>query len=166
MIAYFDASALAKRYIAEDGSEQVGSWLQAPIIATSRWTHVEVLSAISRRCREGSMTLEQRNRVATALNEDLVSFTVVDLTANIIAIADSLLARHALRAGDSVQLASALFLKQRTGETVRFHAFDVHLNVAATHEGLDVPPPPPSPTAPGSAPATDPAPPPAPPPRS
>lgn len=138
MIAYFDASALAKRYVAEDGSEQLGIWLRAPIIATSRWTQVEMLSAISRRCREGSMTPEQRNRLATALSEDLVSFTVVDLTASIIAIADGLLARHALRAGDSVQLASALFLKQRTGEPVRFHAFDVRLNVAATQEGLDV----------------------------
>ena len=139
MIAYFDASALAKRYVAEEGSQQVEEWLQATIIATSRWSHIEVLSAISRRCREGSISPEQRSQLAAALREDLASFTIVDVTPDTIAVADGLLARHALRAGDCVQLASAINLKAWTGEALMFHAFDVRLNAAATQEGLHIP---------------------------
>lgn len=136
MITYFDASALAKRYVDEEGSELVEAWLAAPIPATSRWTHVEILSAVSRRCREGFLTPQERNQVAAALADDLASFLVVELTPDVIAVADGLLVRHALRAGDSIQLASALVLRHRTGQSIAFHGFDLRLGAAAVREGL------------------------------
>lgn len=138
MIAYFDASALAKRYVDETASDLVEGWLTRPVVATSRWTHVEILSALSRRCREGMLSPLQRNQTAAALAEDLAGFVVVELTSELIAGADGILARHALRAGDSIQLASALVLRQRTGHPVTFHGFDARLNAAAIQEGLVV----------------------------
>jgi len=138
VIAYFDASALAKRYVDETGSDLVEGWLTGPVIATSRWTHVEILSAVSRRSREGLLTPQQRNQIAAALSEDLAGFVVVELTSELIAVADGLLARHVLRAGDSIQLASALVLRQRTGQPVTFYGFDSRLNAAAIQEGLVV----------------------------
>lgn len=138
MIAYFDASALARPYVDEEGSELVEAWLAAPMSATSRWTHVEILSAVSRRYREGFLTPEQRNQIAAAVTDDLASFLVVELTPDVIAVADGLLARHALRAGDSIQLASALVLWQRTRQAVAFYGFDMRLGAAAVQEGLVV----------------------------
>lgn len=136
MIAYFDASALVKHYIHEVGSDLVQQWLAAPRPATSRWSQVEMLSAISRRSREGQITPAERNVLAAGLGEDLSGFLLVELTEEVIAASDGLFARHPLRAGDCVQLASALVLKLRTGQPVSFHAFDQRLNDAAVQEGL------------------------------
>lgn len=136
MIAYFDASALVKHYVQEVGSDLVQHWLLAPRPATSRWSQVEILSAISRRSREGHVTVAERNAMAANLSHDLGGFLVVELTDEVIAASDSLFTRHPLRAGDCVQLASALVLKQRTGQPIMFHGFDQRLNTAAVSEGL------------------------------
>lgn len=136
MIAYFDASALVKRYVPETGSDRVEDWWMAPYLATSQWTQVEILSALSRRCREGLLSTQHRNAAAAALSEDLRAFVVVAVDSIAITEADGLLARHPLRAGDAIQLASALVLRQRTGEPVAFLAFDDRLNAAADREGL------------------------------
>lgn len=136
MISYFDASALVKRYVAEDGSDLVDGWLATALPATSRWSQVEMLSAVSRRNREGLLTREERNQIAGVLNADLASFLVVEVTGDVIALTDGLFARHPLRAGDCVQLASAVLLKLRTGQSVTFRGFDERLIAAAAQEGL------------------------------
>lgn len=55
--------------------------------------------------------------------------------------ARSLLLRHPLRAGDAIQLASCLVLRDRAELPVAFLAFDRRLNEAAVREGLSLPPP-------------------------
>jgi predicted nucleic acid-binding protein len=47
-----------------------------------------------------------------------------------------LIARHGLRSGDALQLASCLYLRRETGERMSFAAFDERLNTAARAEGL------------------------------
>ncbi len=47
----------------------------------------------------------------------------------------ALLARHPLRAGDSIQLASCLYLRQQVVEEVRLVADDARLGAAAETEG-------------------------------
>lgn len=136
MIPYFDASALVKHYVQEPGSELVRDWLSAGRPATSRWSHVEILSAISRRMREGQIAPAQRNQLAADLGHDLSGMLTVEVTDEVIALADGLFTRHPLRAGDGIQLASALVLRHRTGQSVTFHGFDARLNSAAVQEGL------------------------------
>ena len=82
---YFDASALAKRYVREKGSQTVRRLLGVGSAATSRLSEVEVASAIARRAREGVLSAEQRNRVLTALSDDVRALTVVEFTAEIAA---------------------------------------------------------------------------------
>ena len=48
--------------------------------------------------------------------------------------------RHPLRAGDAIQLASALLLRRELGEPVKFVAYDNRLKAAAKAEGLVVVP--------------------------
>lgn len=136
MIAYFDASALVKRYVSEEGSERVHDWLSMPLRVTSRWSQVEILSALARRTREGHVTPAQRNALAASLGQDLAALMVVELTDEVIAATEGLFARHPLRAGDCIHLASALLVKLRTGQPLLFHAFDQRLNDAAAAEGL------------------------------
>ena len=54
--------------------------------------------------------------------------------------ARALLARHPLRAGDAIQLASALLLRRELSEAVTFAAYDDRLKAAAKAEGLFVVP--------------------------
>jgi hypothetical protein len=65
---------------------------------------------------------------------------VVELSTPVGTRARALLARHPLRVGDAIQLASALLLRRELEEGVSFTAYDGRLNAAAKAEGLDLVP--------------------------
>jgi predicted nucleic acid-binding protein len=136
LIWYFDASALARRYVREAGSASIRRQLRRGGIATSRLSAIEVASALARRAREGAFTAADRDRALRALNADLAAWILVELTAELTAEAQTLLVRHRLRSGDAVQLASCLHLQRETGERIPFAAFDDRLTTAARAEGL------------------------------
>ncbi len=66
----------------------------------------------------------------------MVALYVVELSAEITALARDLLFRNRLRANDAIQLASCVYLREHTEREVRFVAFDERLNDAALNEGL------------------------------
>ena len=136
MTRYFDASALAKRYVRETGSTTVRRLLASGSAATSRLSDVEVSSAIVRRAREGAFTIDERDRMLAALQHDVPALAMVELTPEITADARTLLLRYPLRAGDAVQLASALYLQRQLARPVPFVAYDRRLVLAARAEGL------------------------------
>lgn len=138
MICFFDASALVKRYVLEDGSDAVERLLRRHLPAAARLTEVEVASALERRCREGSFAAAERDRAIAALRRDVQSFLMVETTAAVVERALALLARHPLRTGDALQLASALELRERLEYRVSFAVFDRRLGEAARREGLDL----------------------------
>lgn len=129
-----------KRYVVEEDSARVGRWLAAGHAATARLTAVEVASALARRCREGAFPPAERDRALAALETDLSALRVVELSPPVVREARELLVRHALRAGDAVQLASALLLRRELDVEVRFAAYDDRLKAAARAEGLIVVP--------------------------
>jgi hypothetical protein len=133
-MVYFDASALAKRYVREKGSLKVRRLLASRRPATSRYSAVEVASALARRVREGAVAGEDCERALAALREDLTAMLLVELTPEVATRAQSLLQRHALRAGDAVQLASCLQLQDELEEPVTLVAFDDRLAAAARKE--------------------------------
>lgn len=111
--AYFlDSSALLKRYLSEIGT----AWVQSltakasgNILLISRITSVEILSAIARRQREGSLTSEQTQTLRTIVQQHFTDqYEIVELTPTLTTLAGELCARQSLRAYDAVQLASAL----------------------------------------------------------
>ena len=137
MIGYFDASALAKRYVEEPESPVVRRLLGECLVCTSRLSEeVEVASALVRRARDGSLSPAERDRALSALSEDMRSFYVVELFPEIARVARGLLLRHPLRASDAVQLASSTHVRESAEEDVFFVAFDGRLNEAAIGEGL------------------------------
>jgi predicted nucleic acid-binding protein len=131
---YFDASALTKRYVREAGSTKVRRLLSPDTAATSRFSQVEIASALTRRFREGVLSAAKRENALATLKEDLTAMLVVELTAQVVARALSLLQRHSLRAGDAVQLASCLQLRDELEEPITFVVFDERLIAAARME--------------------------------
>lgn len=115
-------------------------WLAAGLSATARLSAVEVASALARRCREGAFSVAERDRALAALEDDLSALRVVELALPVVAEARVLLVRHPLRAGDAIQLASALLLRRELAEPVTFAAYDDRLRSAARAEGLTVVP--------------------------
>ena len=105
-------------------------------MATSRQSEIEIASALARRCRQGDLSTEDRDRALGALRQDLPSFLVVELTAMLSRRCPALLKRHPLRAGDALQLASCLELGGQLGLPFLFVAYDDRLNEAADKEGL------------------------------
>ena len=109
------------------------------IAATGRLSEPEMASALARRQREGSFALAERNRLLEAMQQDMASLYVVEISPEVSALACRLLMRHKLRAGDSLHLASALILAERSSLKVQFVGFDEDLNEAARQEGLEFP---------------------------
>ena len=138
MTRYFDASALAKRYLDEAGSAGVRRLTASGTVATSRLSEIEIMSAVERRVREGVLSRDDRSAIAAALGRDLASMIVVELTADIVTLAKDLLGRHALRSSDAIQLATAVYLAGQLGRRPPFVVFDARLSAAAAAEGLSV----------------------------
>ena len=138
MIAYFDSSALVKRYVLESHSDRVLVLLKETTPATSRFSSVEIASALARRCREGRLDDSLRRRLLRDLDDDLDSFYLVELMPEVVRTARELLERNRLRAADALQLASSLVLQRRVQSPVLFVAFDRALNEAASREGTEV----------------------------
>ena len=81
--------------------------------------------------------MAERDRALAELAHDLEAITVVEVVSAVTSRARALLVRHSLRAGDALQLASCLVLRDSLG-SVDFAAFDNRLIEAARAERLQV----------------------------
>lgn len=141
MSAFFaDTSALVKRYVAEIGSSWVRSWISprsGNTIAISEIAIVELVSALARRQREGSLPpatfINQRNNFLLHAERE---YLVVVLHRPLLTEASRLVSTFPLRALDAIQLACALEYTSALGSTPVFISADRNLLVAAAAAGL------------------------------
>ena len=140
---YLDASALAKRYLAETGSGWVRGITNTGAGNTcwiSTLTGVEVLGALYRGTRTGVISRAQAAQMEVQFRHDLATlFQAIAPIQAIINDAMRLVSSHPLRAYDAVQLATALYLRSQSaasGALPTFVAADQDLIRAATAEGL------------------------------
>jgi len=139
MIYFVDASALVKRYVREPGTDAVRSlFSRGKKLAASRITAVEVPAALARRARSGDLDERLAMKQAARVAADLGNMYLVELRREVVRIANELVWRHAMRAYDAVQLASALHLKSATGISMTFVCADRMLSDAAENESLRV----------------------------
>lgn len=137
MIFFLDASALAKRYLLESGSERVRQLFQRQAdIAVSRVSEVEVASALIRRVMRGDLERARAEAHLEALVDDMAQCDVVELRAPVVSSARELVWTHRLRAYDGIQLASAL--RAKGGSALTFLCADGELATAASRERLRV----------------------------
>jgi hypothetical protein len=137
-MVFVDASALVKRYVRERHSVAVRRVVAAGPIAVSRFSEVEVPSALARLVRERRLSPRTRDRAIAAFVIDVTAWHVVEITPDVTALARALLRRHDLRAGDAIQLASAVWLRQSVSLSGVL-AFDTRFTTAAHAEHFLVP---------------------------
>jgi predicted nucleic acid-binding protein len=143
-VRYWDASALVPLLVSEAQTESVRAMLAEDTrIATWVWTSVEMTSAIERRARSGELDRAQRRAALRGLGQLATTWDEVSDVLAVRALAEPLLARHALRAADAAQLGSALLISRELGQNVTFVCLDDRLTDAAEREGLPVLPSPP-----------------------
>ena len=137
MILYLDASALVKRYIAENDSEQVNRWIgAAEMVVTGLITRVEVAAAIARAQRMKILTQEDTSAALRLFRSEWESFQRLPITENTVIRGDFLACNHNLRGFDATHLASALIWQEALGLPVTLVTFDGQLLQAAKAENL------------------------------
>jgi predicted nucleic acid-binding protein len=145
-VYFVETSALAKRYIAEVGS----LWLRALLdpstgcsIYVVRVTAIEMIAAITRRERGGTLAPTDATTTRQAFRRDLATaYQVIEVTPSLANRAMLLAEKHGLRGYDALQLAAGVEVDVRylaSGlPTVIFISADTELNVAAMAEGLTI----------------------------
>lgn len=133
---FWDSSALVALLVEEPESAARIGLLEADADLAVWWgTPVECESALQRRIREGSLTLEDARFARERLGVLSVAWHEVNPTSTIRKLAQRLLRTHPLRAADSLQLAAALEVGAALPEML-FACSDHRLNNAAEAEGL------------------------------
>jgi predicted nucleic acid-binding protein len=135
--AYLDSSAVAKLYVPEPESEALDALLQGRRdLVISELTLTEVLSAVSRRRREGALSRSQALAIRDALRADVESgsFRLIALSPPIHREAERLLLASEsmpLRTLDALHLALAL-----SASLPQIVTFDDRMHAAALQAGL------------------------------
>jgi len=143
---FFDTSGLVKRFSRETGSAWTINLLKPSggnTIYIARITAVEVVSALTRRTRGGSLTAKQANKAIQRFERSLFGrYAIVEIRPTIANRAMLIAKIHCLRGYDAVQLAAALTANDERlaiGATaLTLISADTALNAAASLEGLAI----------------------------
>ena len=141
MILYLDTSAWVKLYVREPGSKELRAYAaKAETMATSAVAYPEARAAFARLKAQGSSTEAKHHQRLAQLNLDWENLLRIELAPAVVRTAGDLAEVHGLRGFDSIHLASALWLKEKTSTPLNFAVFDQRLRVAAERAGLAVVP--------------------------
>jgi hypothetical protein len=143
-VYFFDSSAVVKRYVSETGTAWVIGIADPKAnnhIHLARITGVEVIAAVMKRKREGSIAPNDATTVMTDFHYDFTTaYRIVEIRPRLIEGAMQLAETHALRGYDAVQLAAALEVNAFTlslgSPAVTLVSADGGLNRAAVATGL------------------------------
>jgi predicted nucleic acid-binding protein len=137
VIAYFDASALVKRYVAERGSrETIALMAGSDMAATSIVTRAEVAAAFAKAARVHLVTDDRARSAQRSFAEDWPDLVRVPITEALVERAEALAWDHGLRGYDAVQLASALTWQESVATEIVLATFDQQLWDAAPRAGV------------------------------
>lgn len=137
MWAYFDTSALVKRYVDEIGRREVLRLLRRHDCVTSAVLPVELRSALRRRASEGTVDSARIPEILRRVAADRAYWTLVDVGADVLAAAETLVATHPLRTLDAIHVASAqLFAARMTAPELIFVSADSRQSEAAAAVGM------------------------------
>lgn len=139
MWAYFDTSALVKRYIDEAGRREVLQLLRRHACVTSAVLPVELRSALRRRAADGTLDPARMPAILKRIAADRAYWTLVEVGADVLAAAETLVAAHPLRTLDAIHVASAqLFAARVPAPSLIFVSADARQTAAAAAIALAV----------------------------
>jgi len=135
--AYFDTSALVKRYVRESGSDRVRRLLHSRAVVSSAVIHVEAVSSVRRRLREGRLSSRSAGRILQRIEEDVAFWWLAPVSEQVLSKARSLILGSAARTLDAIHVASASLLVGE-GLTMPFVTADRRQAEVAGVAGLEV----------------------------
>jgi uncharacterized protein len=135
--AYFDTSALIKRYVNEPGRVEVVKVLRKNACVISAVLPIEVRSALRRRVTERTLDEARVRTIIKRLTADRAFWTFVEVSREVLAAAETLSASHPLRALDAIHVASAQLFARRIGSSAfTFVSADTRQIAAASALGM------------------------------
>ena len=141
MIAYFDTSALVKRYLAEQGTEEIAAlWAEAEYHAVSRLAHAETLSALHRKEREQPSDGSEFHEARTRFEHDWRTLLIVEVSLKLDPWIRRILKQHPLKGADIVHRAFCLLLESRLASPLKFACWDQALLHAVRAEAIETVP--------------------------
>ena len=138
MIAYFDTSALVKRYLRENDSDKVIELLNEAdhIFGSIVLTQVEMVATFQRTVRMDAASPKLVAEVWQDFLEHWQSFTRLRIFAGTIERASENAWKYDLRGYDSLHLAAALLWQETLGTQITIATFDRELWVAGQKAGM------------------------------
>ncbi len=134
MRAFFDSSALIKRYIREAGTDEVLAQCErATELCVAVIAVPEVVSAFRRLVREGRLAETDYAALKADLAADLADAVLGDISPQVVQRAIAALEKHPLRAMDALHVAAAV-----VGMADVFITADTRQGAAAAALGLAV----------------------------
>ena len=137
--AYFDTSALVKRYISEPGSRQTRALLRRHDFLSSAIAPVEAMSALMRRRRAGDLSEESFRAVLRGFQRDRTRWELVEVSAAVLNRAEELIKRGmSIKALDAIHIASIMTFQTAYGTRIPFVTADAQQRDVAHESDLDV----------------------------
>ena len=136
--AYFDTSALIKRYVDEPGRREVLRLLRTNNCVVSAVLPLEIRSALRRRATEATLDVKHVPVILKRFAADRQFWTVIEISGEVLATAETLSAAHPLRALDAIHVASArLFVTRIASPTFMFVSADIRQTTSAAALGIN-----------------------------
>jgi uncharacterized protein len=129
--AYFDTSALVKRYIREPGSQKLRGLLRRYKVISSAVMPVEAQSAFRRRQVSGDLSAQNLQAILAQFQKDRAHWDLVEVTSEVLANAEDLVRRTSLRTLDAIHVASVLTIERAAGFRFAFVTADAVQREAA-----------------------------------
>jgi len=137
--AYFDTSALIKRYVRERGSTRVVSLLRRHDLLSSAITPVEVMSALCRRKRNGELSEVNFAATLSRVQSERIRWELVEVGAAVLSRAEEIVQGTVpMRALDAIHVASLTTFQAASGIRIPLITGDGRQRDAATRLGLEV----------------------------
>jgi len=137
--AYFDTSALIKRYVSEKGSARVVSLLRRHYLLSSAITPVEVMSVLCRRKRNGELSDEDFAVTLSRVQGERTRWELVELGQTVLSRAEEIVQGIGpMRSLDAIHVASLVTFQAASGTRIPFVTGDDRQREAAAYIGLDV----------------------------
>lgn len=137
--AYFDTSALIKRYVREAGSAQVVALLRRHDLLSSAITPVEIMSALGRRRHDRELSEAAFTATMNRVRSERVHWELIEVGDTVLSRAEEIVQGSVpMRSLDAVHIASVIAFQSASGIRSPFVTSDGRQRDAARLLGLDI----------------------------
>jgi uncharacterized protein len=136
--AYFDTSALVKRYVKEDGTLHALRLIRRHRILTSAITPLETVSALSRRRNSGELAERDFLAILSTMRKDRTRWELVEISPLVLSQAEKLIQKTTLKTLDALHIASAIAFHAASGISIPFITWDKRQRTAAEQLQLEL----------------------------